>query len=147
MTLRKEIIELRQKFWRDADISQTGEEIDQLIERVDDIDDRVHKSVEIVTRLSNIEDELETQSVAINILKNRMDDIEFVTSVSTIKVRTPPDPEPSEPFPGYNDLMEQAEEVIPILKATIDQKKRELAHKVVPMTEGTEPKDRRSTGT
>ena len=97
MTLREEIIEKRKEFWKEADTSQMGEELELIIDRIDE-------------------------------LENRMDRIEFSNKVVTTEgmIRIRATPEPSESFPGYNELMK---ETIPVLKAAIAEKKRELDQK------------------
>ena len=135
MTLREEITEKRKEFWRDSDSAEMGEELELIIDRIDGIYDRIDE----------IERDLDNVRVETCTTDEKVDSLEFAVKSITMggitKILTPPDPKPSEPFPGYNDLMEQAEEVIPILKAAIAEKKRELAHKVVPMTDSKDPEE------
>lgn len=90
MTLREEITEKRREFWKDADTSQMGEELELIIDRIDKIEERLN-SLNFNTGV-------------------------LISSIDASR-------EPPEPFPGYNDLIEEA---IPILKAAIAEKKREL---------------------
>ena len=126
MTLREEITEKRKEFWRDSDSAEMGEELELIIDRIDGIYDRIDE----------IERDLDNVRVATCTTDERVDSLEFavksITMGGIIKISTPPDPEPSEPFPGYNKLVERA---IPVIEAVIDQKERELAHKVVPMND------------
>jgi len=126
MTLSKEIGELRQKLWRDAESSQMVEEIDQVINHVGGID----------ARIDVIERDLDNVRVATCTTDERVDKIESDIVNLFLRVASlefgnpagePPEPAP-EPFPGYNKLVERA---IPIIEATIDQKERELTRRVV----------------
>ena len=121
MTNGEEITEKRKEYWKEADITQMGEELERIIDRIDGMGDRIHG--------------LENEVANLNL---RMDSLEFATKVttiggaigSTIKLGPPP-----EPFPGYNELMEEA---LPVLKAAIAKKKLESESKPqvsVPYTE------------
>lgn len=107
MTLREEITQKRKEFWREADSTQMGEELELIIDRIDGMDDRIS--------------EIESEIVNLNL---RMDSIDFVNTGATIKLSAPAT---SEPFPGYNDLLEEA---IPVIKAAIAEKNRELEKKI-----------------
>ena len=89
MTLREEITEKRQEFWKDADTSQMGEELELIINRIDKIEERLNS-------------------------------LNFNTGVLISSIDA--SQEPPEPFPGYNELMNEA---LPVIKAAIAEKKRE----------------------
>jgi len=132
MTLKEAISEKRKEFWRDSDSAQMGEELELIIDRIDRIDDRIDE----------IKRDLDNVRVATCTTDERVDGLEFAEKYA-IKISPLPDPKPSEPFQGYNKLVEKA---IPIIEAAIDQKNRELSHKVVPMTESKDPADTLTTG-
>ena len=111
MKLRNVITEKRKEFWKDADSAQMGEELELIIYRIDDMNDRFFK----------FESELKK-------LLSRIEILECAANANAV-LRTSHDP--PEPFPGYNDLLKES---IPVIKAAIAEKKRELDHKVVPMT-------------
>jgi len=122
MTLRDEINKSREENdadkdenWKMADEAQTSHEINQIIYRIDEMDDRLYK---FESELTN--------------LLLRMDSLEFASKVHTVggTIKLGAMPEPSEPFPGYNDLMKEA---LPVIREYIAEKKRETDHKVVPM--------------
>lgn len=104
MILREEIAEKRKAFWKEADTSQMGEELELIIDRIDGMDNRI----------SEIEGELDS----IN---------SYISRIPVIELIHPPDPEPSELFPGYNELMNEA---LPLLKATIAEKKQETEERL-----------------
>lgn len=123
MTLKDEINEDREKNeadkdenWKMADEAQLLCNLDRIIDRIDELE----RDLDNVRAATCTTDDRMIQ------LEARIDKIKFVTHVAKI---TPP-PEPSEPFPGYKDLIEEA---IPVIKEAIAEKKRELDHKVVPM--------------
>lgn len=103
MTLRDEIDAARKDFRERSHEIMTDDDTERIIYRIDGIDDRI--------------DDIE----------ERMESIEFTnnTTGGVIRLGLPPDPEPSEPFPGYNELMKEA---IPVLMEAIAVKKREIAH-------------------
>jgi hypothetical protein len=126
MTLRDEIEKSREDLRKNSYQIMTDDDIERIIDRIDDIEEIViSKEFDIVTRLSKIEDEL----VNLNL---RMDGVEFANKVHTAGgiIKITPDPEPQEPFPGYNDLLKEA---ILAIREYIAEKKRKLDHKVVPM--------------
>lgn len=90
MTLRDVITEKRQEFWKEADTSQMGEELELIIDRIVKIEERLN-SLNFNTGV-------------------------LISSIDASR-------ELPEPFRGYNDLIE---ETIPLLKAAIAEKKREL---------------------
>ena len=116
MTLRKEIAEARVKIrdnlWKDM----TDDEIESIIDRIDGMGDRLC--------------ELESENIKLLL---RMDSLEFASKVHTVggTIKLGAMPEPPEPFPGYNDLIKEA---IPTIREYIAEKKREMDHKVGPMT-------------
>jgi hypothetical protein len=111
MKLRNVITEKRKEFWKDADSAQMGEELELIIYRIDDMNDRFFK----------FESELKK-------LLSRIEILECAANANAV-LRTSHNP--TEPFPGYNNLLKES---IPVIKAAIAEKKRELDHKVVPMT-------------
>ncbi len=103
MTLRGEITKDRNEAWTDREAAQNASDLDTVIDRIDEIEERINK-LEI--------------------------------TISMRAFRPEHLSEPPEPFPGYNELMNEA---IPVLKAAIAAvKKRELSHKVVPMKQSEE---------
>lgn len=55
-------------------------------------------------------------------LETRLSNLESFTSMAGV-IKITPDPEPQEPFPGYNKLIKEA---MPVIMATVEKKKREL---------------------
>jgi len=110
MTLRDVITEKRNEMYDDVAKASLDEDIELIIDRIDDMNDRFFK----------LESELKNSLSRIEIL-------EFAANSNTV-LRISHDP--PEPFPGYNDLLKES---IPVIKAAIAEKKRELTHKVVPM--------------
>lgn len=120
MTFREEVHKSRQKLWQEMDLKQMGGDLDTVIDRLDDIEATViSKEFDIVTRLSRIEDEL-------NILKESIDRIKF--SISMQATQAPAALPPTIPE-------EVLQDAIDLFIVTVAEKKRELAHKVRPMTE------------
>ncbi len=95
MTLRDVITEKRKEFWKEADTSQMGEELELVIDRLDEIG-------ELVDRL----------------------EIKLINLSASAT-------QPSEVIPSIPE--EVLQDAIEVFKATIAEKKRELATKVVPM--------------
>jgi hypothetical protein len=113
MTLREVITEKRKELWRDSDLTEMGEAQELIIDRIDGMGDRIC--------------ELESEIVNLNTCMHNLEP--FHSTAGVIKITSAPDPEPQEPFPGYNELIKEA---IPVIRATIDEKKQKLAKREHP---------------
>ena len=86
--------------------------------------------------IEQIGGDLDTVIDRLDVVEEHIKRIETIIALGAIP--TPAIQEPLEPFPGCNELVA---EVIPVLKAAIAKKKRELAQEVVPMTKSKHPED------